>query len=170
MALITAVGPGCGSKKQDEANSSAVAEINGAINDGAFGTTETLDRGDGKGLNIGGSKNILTVKAAAGTVGGRRRRQQDHPDKVDTEPTSPGSAEQHRHLPRRRAEHSGHGHRQQHHQGLGSVAHPSLPNREHLRSHCEREGAAWLGWPHPTGRRRQGSGRGRVVGRLHPDW
>ena len=86
MALITAVGlPGCGSKKQDEANKPAVAEINGAINDGAFGTTETLDCGDGKGLNIGGSKNTLTVKGRCGSVVVGGDDNKITLDKVDTE-------------------------------------------------------------------------------------
>ncbi len=86
VILISVVGiPGCGSKKQDDANKPAVAEINGAINDGAFGTTDTLDCGDGKGLNIGGSKNILTVKGRCGSVvvGGDDNKITF--DKVDTE-------------------------------------------------------------------------------------
>lgn len=85
LILIAALGiTGCGSKKQ-EADKPAVAEINGTINDGTFGTTDTLDCADGKGLNIGGSKNSFTVKGRCGSVvvGG-----DDNTitfDKVDTE-------------------------------------------------------------------------------------
>lgn len=69
LILITALGlSGCGSDKQNEADKPPVAEINGTINHGTFDTTATLDCGDGKGLNIGGSKNTLTVKGRCGSV------------------------------------------------------------------------------------------------------
>lgn len=58
---------GCPSKKQ-AAPGPPVAEFNNTINDGTFGKTDTLDCADGKGLNIGGSKNTLTVKGTCGSV------------------------------------------------------------------------------------------------------
>lgn len=85
LILVAAAGvAGCGSKKQ-EADKPAVAEIDGTINDGAFETTETLDCADGKGLNIGGSKNTLTITGRCGSVivGGDDNKITF--DKVDTE-------------------------------------------------------------------------------------
>lgn len=68
MVLVSALGiTGCESKKQD-APKPPVAEINNTINDGTFGKTDTLDCADGKSLNIGGSKNTLTVKGRCGSV------------------------------------------------------------------------------------------------------
>lgn len=68
LILTAAAGiTGCGSTKQD-ADKPPVAEINGTINDGAFETTATLDCADGKGLNVGGSKNTLTVTGRCGSV------------------------------------------------------------------------------------------------------
>ena len=68
LALITALSvSSCGSEKQG-ADKPAVAEINGTINDGSFEKTSTLDCADGKGLNIGGSKNTLTVTGRCGSV------------------------------------------------------------------------------------------------------
>lgn len=90
VVLIAAVGiTGCGSKKQ-EADKPAVAEINNTINDGTFEKAETLDCGDGKSLNIGGSKNTLTVKGRCGSVviGGDDNKVTF--DKVDTELTVAG--------------------------------------------------------------------------------
>ena len=61
VVVIAAFGiAGCGSKKQ-EAPGPPVAEMGNTINDGTFGATETRDCADGKSLNIGGSKNALTV-------------------------------------------------------------------------------------------------------------
>jgi hypothetical protein len=68
MVVITALGmTGCGSNKQ-AAPKPPVAEINNTINDGTFGKTDTLDCAEGKSLNIGGSKNTLTVKGRCGSV------------------------------------------------------------------------------------------------------
>jgi Protein of unknown function (DUF3060) len=43
-------------------------DIGNTINYGSLGTTTTLDCGDGKSLNVGGSNNTLTVKGTCGTV------------------------------------------------------------------------------------------------------
>jgi hypothetical protein len=43
-------------------------DIGNTINFGSLGTTTTLDCGDGKSLNVGGSNNTLTVKGTCGTV------------------------------------------------------------------------------------------------------
>jgi Protein of unknown function (DUF3060) len=43
-------------------------DIGNTINFGSMGTTTTLDCGDGKSLNVGGSNNTLTVKGTCGTV------------------------------------------------------------------------------------------------------
>jgi hypothetical protein len=68
MVLVTAVGiTGCGSKKQASPKP-PVAEMGNTINDGTFGKTDTLDCADGKSLNIGGSKNTLTVKGSCASV------------------------------------------------------------------------------------------------------
>jgi hypothetical protein len=68
LLLVTAVGiAGCGSDEQ-EAPGPPVAEINNTINDGTFGRTATVDCADGKGLNIGGSQNTLTVTGRCGSV------------------------------------------------------------------------------------------------------
>ena len=68
VAVITAIGiTGCGSKKQS-VDKPPVAEINNTINDGTFEKTDTLDCADGKSLNIGGSKNTLTVKGRCAKV------------------------------------------------------------------------------------------------------
>jgi len=68
MVVIAAVGTaGCGSKKQS-IDKPPVAEMGNTINDGTFGKTDTLDCADGKSLNIGGSKNTLTVKGKCGSV------------------------------------------------------------------------------------------------------
>ena len=85
MVLLAALSvPGCGSKKK-EADKPPVAEINNTINDGTFEKTDTLDCADGKSLNIGGSKNTLTVKGRCASViiGGDDNKIIF--DKVDTE-------------------------------------------------------------------------------------
>jgi hypothetical protein len=46
----------------------AQLDIGNTINFGSLGTTTTLDCGDGKSLNVGGSNNTLTVKGTCGTV------------------------------------------------------------------------------------------------------
>jgi hypothetical protein len=43
-------------------------DIGNTINYGSLGTTTTLDCGDDKSLNVGGSNNTLTVKGSCGTV------------------------------------------------------------------------------------------------------
>jgi|SRR5271170_7712720 hypothetical protein len=43
-------------------------DIGNTINYTSLGTTTTLDCGDGKSLNVGGSNNTLTVKGTCGTV------------------------------------------------------------------------------------------------------
>jgi len=43
-------------------------DIGNTINYGSLGTTTTLDCGDGKSLNVGGSNNTLTVRGTCGTV------------------------------------------------------------------------------------------------------
>ena len=86
MAVIAVSGvAGCGSKKQETEPGPAVAEINNTINDGTFEKTGTLDCADGKGLNIGGSKNTLTVKGRCGSVIIGGDDNQIAFDKVDTE-------------------------------------------------------------------------------------
>ena len=85
MVLLAALSvPGCGSKKK-EVEKPPVAEINNTINDGTFEKTDTLDCADGKSLNIGGSKNTLTVKGrcASVVIGGDDNKITF--DKVDTE-------------------------------------------------------------------------------------
>jgi hypothetical protein len=68
VLVVTAFGiSGCPSKKQS-VDKPPVAEMGNTINDGTFGKTDTLDCADGKGLNIGGSKNTLTVTGKCGSV------------------------------------------------------------------------------------------------------
>ncbi|WIM87524.1 DUF3060 domain-containing protein [Candidatus Mycobacterium wuenschmannii] len=43
-------------------------DIGNTVNYGSMGTTTSLDCGDGKSLNVGGSNNTLTVKGTCGTV------------------------------------------------------------------------------------------------------
>ena len=49
-------------------STSAQFDIGNTINYGSLGTTTTLDCGDGKSLNVGGSNNTLTVTGTCGTV------------------------------------------------------------------------------------------------------
>lgn len=49
-------------------SSGAQFDIGNTINYTSLGTTTTLDCGDGKSLNVGGSNNTLTVKGTCGTV------------------------------------------------------------------------------------------------------
>ena len=90
VVVVTAVGlAGCGSKNK-EAPGPPVAEINNTINDGAFGSTSKLDCADGKSLNIGGSKNTLTVtgRCASVNIGGDENKVSF--EKVDKELTIVG--------------------------------------------------------------------------------
>ena len=85
LIAATAVGlAGCGSKKE-AAPGPPVAEMGNTINDGTFGATETRDCADGKSLNIGGSKNTLTVtgRCASVIIGGDDNKITF--EKVDTE-------------------------------------------------------------------------------------
>jgi len=75
---------GCGSKNNStvpstgSASSSTLApsttstgaqfDIGNTINYTSLGTTTTLDCGDGKSLNVGGSNNTLTIKGTCQTV------------------------------------------------------------------------------------------------------
>lgn len=79
--------PGCGGKNNNAAPSTtgpaspsstnstpsttstgAQFDIGNTINYTSLGTTTTLDCGDGKSLNVGGSNNTLTVNGTCGTV------------------------------------------------------------------------------------------------------
>ncbi len=66
------------------------AEINNTINDGSFSSTSKLDCADGKSLNIGGSKNTLTVtgRCASVNIGGDENKVSF--EKVDKELTIVG--------------------------------------------------------------------------------
>lgn len=68
MVIVAALDiAGC-HKKQQAVDKPPVAEMNNTINDGTFGKTDTLDCAGGKSLNIGGSKNTLTVKGRCAKV------------------------------------------------------------------------------------------------------
>ena len=61
--------PGASSSPAPSTTSTgAQFDIGNTINYGSLGTTTTLDCGDGKSLNVGGSNNTLTVKGTCGTV------------------------------------------------------------------------------------------------------
>jgi hypothetical protein len=49
-------------------SSTAQIQIGNTLNYGSFGTTAELDCADGKGLNVGGSNNTLTVKGTCSSV------------------------------------------------------------------------------------------------------
>ncbi len=49
-------------------SSTAQIQIGNTLNYGSFGTTADLDCADGKGLNVGGSNNTLTVKGTCSNV------------------------------------------------------------------------------------------------------
>jgi hypothetical protein len=83
LSVIAVVGiAGCGGKNNGTAPSSgspttsaaapaptrAQFDIGNTINYGSLGTTTTLDCGDDKSLNVGGSNNTLTVTGTCGTV------------------------------------------------------------------------------------------------------
>jgi hypothetical protein len=59
-------------------------DIGNTINYGSLGTTTTLDCGDGKSLNVGGSNNTLTVKGTCGTVSVGGADNKITIDKIDT--------------------------------------------------------------------------------------
>ena len=90
VLVIMAFGlAGCGSKNHNTSKP-PIAEINNTINDGTFGATTKLDCADGKSLNIGGSKNTLTVTGRCGSVNIGGDENKVSFDKVDTELTVVG--------------------------------------------------------------------------------
>jgi hypothetical protein len=60
--------PSSSSPAPSTTSTGAQFDIGNTINYGSLGTTTTLDCGDGKSLNVGGSNNTLTVKGSCGTV------------------------------------------------------------------------------------------------------
>lgn len=60
--------PSATSSTPSTTSTGAQFDIGNTINYTSLGTTTTLDCGDGKSLNVGGSNNILTVKGTCGTV------------------------------------------------------------------------------------------------------
>jgi hypothetical protein len=62
------VSPASTSRTPSTTSTGAQFDIGNTINYGSLGTTTTLDCGDGKSLNVGGSNNTLTVKGTCGTV------------------------------------------------------------------------------------------------------
>jgi len=59
-------------------------DIGNTINYASMGTTTTLDCGDGKSLNVGGSNNTLTIKGTCGTVTVGGADNKITIDKIDT--------------------------------------------------------------------------------------
>ena len=60
--------PTASSATPSTTSTGAQFDIGNTINYTSLGTTTTLDCGDGKSLNVGGSNNILTVNGNCGTV------------------------------------------------------------------------------------------------------
>jgi len=60
--------PSSTSSTPSTTSTGAQFDIGNTINYSSLGTTTTLDCGDGKSLNVGGSNNTLTVKGTCGTV------------------------------------------------------------------------------------------------------
>src|SRR6202161_3436608 len=52
--------PTCSTRAPSTTSTGAQFDIGNTINYGSLGTTTTLDCGDGKSLNVGGSNNTLT--------------------------------------------------------------------------------------------------------------
>jgi uncharacterized lipoprotein YehR (DUF1307 family) len=67
-AAPSTVSPGSTSSTPSTTSTGAQFDIGNTINYTSLGTTTTLDCGDGKSLNVGGSNNILTVNGTCGTV------------------------------------------------------------------------------------------------------
>ncbi|HUB55156.1 MAG TPA: DUF3060 domain-containing protein [Mycobacterium sp.] len=67
-AAPSATSPGSTSSTPSTASTGAQFDIGNTINYTSLGTTTTLDCGDGKSLNVGGSNNVLTVNGTCGTV------------------------------------------------------------------------------------------------------
>lgn len=68
LMLAVAVLGLSGCPKKQAVDKPPVGEMGNTLNDGRFGTTATLNCGQGKGLNIGGSRNTYTVKGKCGSV------------------------------------------------------------------------------------------------------
>jgi uncharacterized lipoprotein YehR (DUF1307 family) len=67
-AAPSTTSPGSTSSAPPTSSTGAQFDIGNTINYTSLGTTTTLDCGDGKSLNVGGSNNILTVNGTCGTV------------------------------------------------------------------------------------------------------
>jgi uncharacterized lipoprotein YehR (DUF1307 family) len=67
-AAPSTTSPSSTSSTPSTPSTGAQVDIGNTINYGSLGTTTTLDCGDGKSLNVGGSNNTLTVNGTCGTV------------------------------------------------------------------------------------------------------
>lgn len=67
-AVPSSTSPTSTSTTPSTTSTGAQFDIGNTINYGSLGTTSTLDCGDGKSLNVGGSNNTLSVKGHCGTV------------------------------------------------------------------------------------------------------
>jgi Protein of unknown function (DUF3060) len=70
-AALSTTGPASPSSTNSTPSTTSTGaqfDIGNTINYTSLGTTTTLDCGDGKSLNVGGSNNILTVNGTCGTV------------------------------------------------------------------------------------------------------
>jgi hypothetical protein len=67
-AVPSTASPATSSPTTSTTSTGAQFDIGNTINYGSLGTTTTLDCGDGKSLNVGGSNNTLTVNGTCGTV------------------------------------------------------------------------------------------------------
>jgi Protein of unknown function (DUF3060) len=67
-AVPSTASPTSTSTTPSTTSTGAQFDIGNTINYGSLGTTTTLDCGDGKSLNVGGSNNTLTVTGTCGTV------------------------------------------------------------------------------------------------------
>ena len=67
-AAPSTASPSSTSSTPSTTSTGAQFDIGNTINYTSLGTTTTLDCGDGKSLNVGGSNNILTVNGTCGTV------------------------------------------------------------------------------------------------------
>jgi Protein of unknown function (DUF3060) len=67
-AVPSTASPASTSTTPSTTRTGAQFDIGNTINYGSLGTTTTLDCGDGKSLNVGGSNNTLTVTGTCGTV------------------------------------------------------------------------------------------------------
>jgi Protein of unknown function (DUF3060) len=67
-ATPSSASPSSTSSTPATTSTGAQFDIGNTINYTSLGTTTTLDCGDGKSLNVGGSNNTLTVNGTCGTV------------------------------------------------------------------------------------------------------